>query len=179
MMSAGLVFVGGLALADLLLVLLVARRLRQLASRRPGLRERPWLAPGTRVGAFEAVTVGGEPVSLDGLLGQPSLVGFFSASCEPCQEQMPVFAQHVAANGAQQRTLAVIVGPESMAAEYATLLADAAMVVCEERRGPVAAAFSSHAFPGIYRLDPRGRVVASGPSVAAATGDQHEAGSRQ
>jgi hypothetical protein len=40
-------------------------------------------------------------------------------------------------------------------------------VVREEQGGPVTTAFSARAFPGVFLLDPGGKVVASGASVAA------------
>jgi hypothetical protein len=172
-MSGGLVFVAALAAGNLLLILLVARRVRELAQRAPGPMPRPWLAPGTRVGDFAAVTVGGEPVSLHSLLGRPSLVGLFSTSCEPCLEQLPVFAGQAVAQGGPAQVLAVVVGSATEAEDLVALLDGKAKVVREDHRGPVTTAFSAHAFPGIYLLDPEGRVVASGASVAVVAGARH------
>lgn len=95
-MSGGLVFVGVLSLADLLLILLLTRRVRSLARlvRTEGPRQRPWVAPGTKIPEFEATTVGGDRISLNQLRGQPSLIGLFSAGCVPCHEQAPAFARH-------------------------------------------------------------------------------------
>jgi thiol-disulfide isomerase/thioredoxin len=170
-MSPGEMVIGVIALLDLLLVLLVARKVRLLCSRLPGAGQRPWLAPNAQVGPFEATTVDGEVVTLDRLRGRPSLVGLFSTSCGPCRQQIAVFAEQAAADGLG-RALAVIVGSGPEAAEFEAQLAGKALVVREERRGPVTIAFSAHAFPGIYRLDPEGKVVASGPSVAAVAGAQ-------
>jgi thiol-disulfide isomerase/thioredoxin len=171
-MSGGEVFLGVLLLANLLLVLLLARKVRLLANRLPGTGQRPWLAPGTQVPPFEATTVDGDLASLARLSGQPSVVGFFSTDCDPCRQQVPVFAEYAAADGGPGRNLAVIVGPGPEAGEFELLLAGKALVVREEQRGPVTAAFSARAFPGIYRLDGAGKVVASGPSVAAVNGAQ-------
>jgi len=100
------------------------------------------------------------------------VVGFFSTGCDPCREQLPVFAEYAGADGGPGRNLAVIVGPGPEAVEFEQQLTGKALVVREERRGPVTAAFSAHAFPGIYRLDGTGKVLASGPSVAAVNGAQ-------
>jgi peroxiredoxin len=169
-MPGGLVFVGTLAVFNLLLILLVARRVRRLAERPMAPMPRPWLAPGTKVPDFEAVSVGGERLSLDSLRGRRSLVGFFSTSCEPCQEQLPVFARQAAADGGPRQVLAVVVGTAEEAEEFVALLTGKAMVVREDQRGPTVTAFSAHAFPGIYLLDPEAKVIASGASVAAVAG---------
>lgn len=166
-MSAGLVFVGGLALVNLLLLALLARRVRQLGER-PSLPARPpWLAPGARILDFEAMTIGGERVSLDRLRGQHSLVGIFSANCEPCQEQVPIFAGHAAAYGGPERVLAVVVGTGEKADEFVALLNGKTLVTREGPRGAVSTAFSANALPAVYLLDAAGRVVASGASLAA------------
>jgi peroxiredoxin len=171
-MSAGLVFVGVLTLVNLLLVLLVARRVRQLGDSPAGPGRLPWLAPGTRVPDFEALTVDGSRVSLDGLRGQRSLIGLFSTSCEPCREQAPVFARRVAGGTGPEQAFAVVVGPVEEAGEFLALLDGKLPVARETGHGPVVTAFSARAFPAIYLLDPDGRVIASGPSVAAVSGAQ-------
>jgi AhpC/TSA family protein len=170
-----LVFVSGLSLANLLLLLLLARRVHQLAKQRQGPASTPWLAPGSQVKDFATTTTAGERVSLAQLRGRQSVVGFFSAGCKPCEEQVPVFAQHAAAaqavgNGDTPNLLAVIVGSASECAHYQAALEGTVRVVREERRGPVTTAFATHAFPGIYLLDADGKVVDRGPSVARVTG---------
>ncbi len=166
-MSAAVVFVGVLALADLLLVLLLVRWVRQFADQATGSGRLPWLVPGTQLPNFEALTIDGDRVSLNDLRGQRSVVALFSASCEPCQEQVPVFARRAVEYGGPERVLAVVVGNAPQADEFVAQLADKATVFREEARGPIAQALSAHAFPSIYLLDPDGKVVASGPSVAA------------
>ncbi|MHB1433188.1 MAG: TlpA disulfide reductase family protein [Streptosporangiaceae bacterium] len=170
MTAAPVAVLGALTLLNLLIVLLLARRLREQARRRAVPGQPRWLVPGSKVSAFEATTVGGAKITLNHLLGRPVLAGFFSLTCEPCQEQLPIFAQHAVAVGDRESVLAVIIGPGAAVPEYLRTLDGAAFVVREEHRGPVAAAFSASALPGIYRLDPAGIVVASGPSVAAVTG---------
>jgi hypothetical protein len=174
-MSGGLVFIGGLALANLLLTLLVARRVHQMAlirqqawSEGPG-RSR-WLAPGAAVPEFETVTVGDERVTLDRLRGQPSLIGLFSAGCAPCREQAPAFARHAADAAAPGQALAVVVGVAEDDGEFLALLGDQVLVAREGRGGPVSGAFGARAFPAIYLLSPEGKVIASGPAVSAVSG---------
>jgi hypothetical protein len=172
-MPAGEVVIGVIALINLLLALLLARKVRLLSSRLPVASQRPWLTPGAQVGPFEARTVDGGVVTLDRLRGQPSLVGLFSTSCEACRQQVAQFAE-LSAGGDPAHALAVIVGPGAQGADFEAELAGRALVVREERRGPVTIAFSAHAFPGIYRLDRDGKVAASGPSVDAVAGAQSD-----
>ncbi|MHB1595222.1 MAG: TlpA disulfide reductase family protein [Streptosporangiaceae bacterium] len=179
MTAAPVVVLGALALLNLLLVLLLARRMREQVARRAVPSQPRWLGPGNKVSAFEATTVGGAKITLNHLLGRPVLAGFFSMTCEPCLEQLPIFAQHAVAVGDREAVLAVIIGPGPAVPEYLTRLDGAAFVVREEHLGPVAAAFSASALPGIYRLDSAGVVVASGPSVAAVTGRSPQAPGRR
>lgn len=176
MTSAGLVFLGVLALLELLLILLVARKVRVLDERLSLARRalpaegggRPWLAAGTQIPPFWAETVRREPVSLDWLRGRESVIGFFSPGCRPCGEQLPAFARLADDRGRQP--LAVIVGPAAGADEYLAVLDGAVPVVREEQGGPVTTAFAARAFPGVFLLDKEGRVLASGASVGLVTG---------
>jgi hypothetical protein len=166
-MSGGLVFVGALALVNLLLLALLARRVRQLGER-PSMPARPpWLSPGTSILDFETLTVDGEQVSLSGLRKQHSLIGIFSTTCEPCQEQVPIFARHAAAYGGPEQVLAVVVGTGDTAEDFLAQLRGKALLVREGPRGAVSTAFSANALPAVYLLDPAGKVVASGASLAA------------
>jgi hypothetical protein len=170
MTSAGLVFLGVLSLVELLLILLLARKVHQLDDRctsGPALPSegavRPWLEAGTQIPPFRAQTTSSEPVSLEQLLGQESVVGFFSPGCRPCREQLPAFARLASDSG--RPSLAVVVGPAGQADEYLSILDGVVPVVREEQGGPVTTAFAARAFPGVFLLDPGGKVVASGASV--------------
>lgn len=173
-MAAGLVFVGALGLCNLLLLLLIARRVRRIA-RRAEVPPRPWLPPGTLVPDFTTVTTAGDRLSLDDLRGQQSLVGIFSTTCEPCVVQVPVFAAHAASEGGPSRVIAVVIGTAEQASDYMAILDGKVTIVCEERYGPVAMAFSARAYPSIYLLDDDGRVIAGGASVVAVTGARADA----
>lgn len=166
-MSAGLVLVGVLALGEMLLIVLIARRVRELERKQAFSERLPWLSPGTAVPAFETTAVDGDAVSLDRLRGRHSMVGFFSVGCGPCREQAPVFAEHAAADDGP--ALAVVIGNADEAQGLVDILAGQAIVVREKMTGPAARAFSAHAFPSIYLLDPQGKVLAAGPSVDAVT----------
>lgn len=165
MTFAGLIFAGVLGLLNLLLILLVARRVRLLSQRIPNAGRRPWLMPGTQVPDFDAKTSDGEVVSRQRLLGVPSVVGFFSTSCEPCRQQVPLFALYLAGERAPERAVAVIVGEDGDG--FASQLSTKALVVRESQRGPMVQAFAANALPALYLLDADGKVVASGPGVGA------------
>ncbi len=170
MMSAGLLFVAVLGLVDLLLTLLVARRLRQVAeASRPA--SLPWLAPGTRIPDFETSTVDGDLVSMDMLRGRRSLVGIFTPSCEPCKVQVPAFARLAGDAFGPDQALAVVLGAAEEADGFLAMLAGHALLVREPSHGPVAHAFSARAYPAIYLLDSDGKVIL-GSSSAEATADR-------
>jgi hypothetical protein len=166
-MMAALIFVACLGLVNLLLLALLARRVRQQGSHSAMPARPPWLAPGTQVLEFETTTIDGATVSLERLRGQHSLIGIFSTTCEPCQEQVPIFASHAGAYGGPGQVLAVVVGTGERADEFIGLLDGKAMVAREGPRGVVATALAVNALPGLYLLDPGGKVVASGASLAA------------
>lgn len=173
-MAAALVFVAALCVINLLLTLLVARRLGARQPERP-MRTRPqWLATGTQIPEFEAQTVTGDPVSLDTLRGSWSMVGFFSIGCEPCREQLPIFAEHAAEERGSRPALAVIIGAGKDADDYVAQLQGRALVVREDRDSVIADAFSVLALPSVYLLDARGRVILGGPSVAAVRGRRRQ-----
>jgi peroxiredoxin len=166
-MAAALVFVAALCVINLLLTLLVARRLGARSPERPARRGPQWLATGTQIPPFEAAAVTGERVSLDTLRGRWSMVGFFAVGCEPCREQLPMFAEHAAEERASRTALAVIMGAGKDADDYVAQLQGQALVVREYRDSVIADAFAVLALPSVYLLDAQGRVVLGGPSVAA------------
>src|SRR5215469_11979121 len=173
MTLAGLVLNGVLGLFNLLLVMLVARRVRLAAARQ--LLPRPWLAPGTPVPDFEGTTIDGKLVALSQLRGKRALVGFFSVGCEPCREQVPLFAMFLTGDQAPDFGLAVIVDGgvvvgSNDAATFTEQLAGKVPVVHEAQGGPLVTAFSARAFPALYLLDPNGVVAASGPGLGAIVG---------
>jgi hypothetical protein len=174
-MTVAVVFLGVLALVNFLLLALLARRVRQLAGQQARPGRPPWLSPGTRIADFETLTVDGEEISLDRLRGQHSLVGIFSASCEPCREQVPVFAGQAGSYGGPDQVLAVVIGSDETADGFAALLRGKALVTREGPRGTVSSAFSANALPAVYLLDPQGKVVAGGASLAAVSYARPEA----
>lgn len=158
--------VGALGLVNLVLTVGVVRRQREVIRRLrehhellvgrsagPGTPPSLMLAPGRSVDDFEATTVDGAPLSRDRLAGR-TLVGFFSAHCSSCREQLPSFlARAGRIPGGRAQALAVVVGPAEKTADMAARLATVARVVSEVEHGPVGAAFEVEGFPAFALLD--------------------------
>jgi thiol-disulfide isomerase/thioredoxin len=166
---AAVTLVGAICLVDLLLTVGVIRRLRthaELLSRLPAqgleLPEGPPLAVGSRPADFTATTTAGEPVT-QASLGAQTVLGFFMSQCQPCSELLPQFVRYAAELPASYpRPLAVVVGDDGQAAEYAQRLSQVARVVTEPAFGTVSTAFSVRGFPAVAILDDQGTVAAAG-----------------
>ena len=172
-LAAAVAIVGALCVLDLVLTLGVIRRLRDHTERLStmvGAGDGPhdpdmMLPKGSTVDGFSAVTVDGEAVALE-LIDGPTLVGFFSPTCEPCKEHAPQFTEFAAAMpGGRSRVLAVVVGEGAAAEEFAGTLAGAARVVVEPNRGPLSRAFRVDGFPAVGLVDEHGVVLDSGHRV--------------
>jgi hypothetical protein len=165
---AAVTLVGAICLLDLLLTIGVIRRLRQhadLLSKVSALGlelpEGPPLAIGTRPADFTATTTAGEPVT-PASLGPQTVLGFFMSQCQPCSELLPQFVRYAAElPSTYPRPLAVVVGDDAQAAEYAERLSEVARVVAEPPFGPVSTAFSVRGFPAVATLDEQGAVAAA------------------
>ncbi|GGO78149.1 TlpA disulfide reductase family protein [Nonomuraea cavernae] len=164
---AAVVLVGVLCLLNLLLTFGVIRRLKehtaQLEKVLSGGRDDSLQMLGEQVGEFAATTTDGEPVSRALLAGE-TVVAFFSPSCAPCREKMPVFVEQARARDFdRQQVLAVVVNesgePEAAGVkEMAEELATVARVVMEGADHPLANAFKVHAFPAFCVVDAEGVV---------------------
>jgi thiol-disulfide isomerase/thioredoxin len=167
------VLVAALCLLNLLLVVGVIRRLREhteliedVRSSASGPPVRIMLPAGEEVGDFSARTVDGAAVSRGSLDGD-TLVGVFSPGCPACAEQLPLFTALAASfPGGRDRVLAVVVGDAEEAAAEVAALAPVARVVQEAHGGDASTAFGVNGFPALARVDPAGRVLASGYRVA-------------
>jgi thiol-disulfide isomerase/thioredoxin len=173
LLAAAVVVVGIIGLLNLLFTFGVVRRLREHTEALNGL-ERPsatvMLEPGKTVVDFTAVTVTGEPTSLDSLnrAGSPALVGFFSPNCPPCETKLPAFVEYARQYpGGQSRVLAVVVGDDDEAAsKFVNALGETAGVVRDIRGGPVYKAFGVRGTPAFALVDASGAVLASGSEVS-------------
>ncbi|NUW42147.1 TlpA family protein disulfide reductase [Nonomuraea rhodomycinica] len=158
-LAAAVVIIGLLSVVNLLLTVALIRRTRQTSeSAAPASGPPIALRPGSPVGAFAAVTLGGEAVSHDAISG---LVGFFSAGCAPCHTLLPRFVERARALG-RDNVLAVIAGDDP---EAVHALQPVARVIVEDYDGPVAGAFQNTWTPALYLLGPDRRVVAAGGRV--------------
>lgn len=165
-----LAFLAALGVVNLLLIMLLARRVRSLGGQLQSVRPQPWLKPGARVRDFEATTVDGATFSLDALRGRQTVVGFLSTDCSPCDNLLPKFADYAADHGGPDSVVAVIVGPGSDGDGFVAALTGKATLIREQRRGPVTTAFSTFAFPSIYVIGPDRTVLSSGAALPGSNG---------
>jgi thiol-disulfide isomerase/thioredoxin len=186
-LTAAVVLVSILGIANLLFVLALARRIRAAGSGSaadlpPGASLPAYrLPPGAKPGYFEAVTIAGDSVSPASLAGGRALVGFFAPGCGPCHDQLPGFVELAkTVPGGPSQVLAVLSGEPEAATEFAAGLADVASVVLENgirgAMGPVAHAFASYAKPSFYLLAADGKVQSSGAAIPVLTANLTAAG---
>jgi thiol-disulfide isomerase/thioredoxin len=176
-LTAAVALVGVVAVAALLLVIALARRIRELGplsagGLRPGQRPVAYrLPPGSKPSYFSAVTTSGRTVSPVELSGHQALVGFFDTGCAPCRDQIPEFIEMAKTiPGGPDQVLAVVTGRPDTAAEFAGRLESVASVVLENPAsggiGPLAHSFSAFGWPSYYLLDSSGTVESSAPSIS-------------
>ncbi|GAA3201872.1 TlpA disulfide reductase family protein [Nonomuraea helvata] len=165
LLVVSVVLVGILCLLNLVLVLALAKRVRDLATlvarvRNNGIARDGFLAVGETVGDFTAQTVDGRQVTRDELTAG-ALIGFFSTGCGACRETIPAFVEQARELRDQgQLALAVVArGPEDPTS-YVEPLARAAHVVVEGYDGPVGSAFKVSAFPSFCVIGDQARVRA-------------------
>ncbi|MEU8247384.1 TlpA disulfide reductase family protein [Nonomuraea sp. NPDC048916] len=126
------------------------------------------LPSGSPVGQFAATSVDDRLVTLD-LLGDHSMVGFFSPHCGPCKERLPAFVEYASSRpGGRDAVLAVVVGTAEDTAEVAEQLRPVATVVVEPDRGPVQQAFAVNGFPAFVLVD-KGVVATSNYDLTSVT----------
>ncbi|MFG1871620.1 TlpA family protein disulfide reductase [Micromonospora arborensis] len=167
---AAVSLLGVVGILNFVLTMGVIRRLRQHAeaiSSRGGAAS-PTLEAGGHVGDFATTAVDGTIVASE-LITAESTIAFFSPSCGPCRERLPGFIEYAGRmNGLQQHVIAVVVGEESEAAEFASRLGAAATVVVETPdAGPLATACQVKAFPTILVADrdPAGHLTVKASGV--------------
>lgn len=152
------IVVAALGLVNLMLLYGVIRRLREhteLLSAKHGPAE-PYqfgLAVGGEVGDFAVTTVDGVPVDRGSLAG-PMLVGFFTPSCQPCREQLPMFVRRASRYpGGRDRVLAVVTAADTDAVDMVeTLRTVAAVVTVDGSDAGMTQAFQVTGFPAFFLL---------------------------
>jgi peroxiredoxin len=175
-LTAAVILVGVVALTALLLVIALARRLRDVpaGSLQPGqVPESPGLSPGSRPAYFRADTTSGGTVSLEDLSGDRVLLGFFFAGCTPCNRQLPAFVDLARTMpGGSRQVIAVVAGHPGRVAEYAARLEDVATVVPDRPQadeGTISHAFRVSSWPSYYLLDPAGTVESGATAFSELT----------
>jgi peroxiredoxin len=164
--------IGVLSLLNLALTFALMKYVRRHGARPAGRapavgRPLTGLPTGGPAPEFTGTAVSGEAVSLGDLTGARSVVAFLGANCPPCRIQLPEFRDYArSVPGGAAQVLAVVMGPENLAAEYAEELSGTATVVLEPPGGgPVVQAFSVSAYPTFYVLDEQGRVESAGAAI--------------
>ncbi|MER5640914.1 TlpA disulfide reductase family protein [Kitasatospora sp. NPDC002227] len=162
-LTAAVVLVAVACAANLLLTFGVIRRLRAgtpEAAGPSGFPMAPQLAVGAEIPAFTATSTDGQEITLDGLLGRPTLVGLFSTACDTCRDQAPEFVAHAtSAHGDDRNVIALVQGPAEDAGDLIAALGGAARVIVEPLDGPFSKAFQARTFPTVYELGVDGRVA--------------------
>ncbi|GAA0913895.1 hypothetical protein [Nonomuraea longicatena] len=144
---AAVVFVGLLCLFNLVLMLGMLRRLRELASSGGG--GHPTLLP------YDPNVLIGRGLPED-LIGA-GFVGFFDVGCDSCHEKAPRFA----AEARGQVALEVVTGDVGKAEALAEQLSGVAQVLTGAAADRVVNGVGVQAFPMFLRTDAGGRVVAA------------------
>lgn len=164
-LTAAVILVGAATAVNLVLTFGIIRRMRLSAQKAEPPRTvapPPKLPVGTELAPFTATTVDGREVGRESLLGERSLIGFFSTSCGACKEQAPGFVSYAEAEGYDAgRVLAVVQGPAEETDAFVTHLAGetaAPGVIVEPAGGPVSEALGVAAYPLFYRVDAEGRL---------------------
>lgn len=165
---AAVALTGALGLLNLILLLAVIRRLREMTSRdaqtrRP--REEMLRPVGSQLEAFTVTDVDGVRLT-SAAAADRLLVGFFAPGCTPCHEQIPAF-RRLAAAGGRDSALAVVVGtPGEKADAVAGELSPAARVVIEGMGGSLTTTFGVSGFPTFYVIDADRRVRSAELNIA-------------
>jgi hypothetical protein len=147
---------------NLVLVMGVIKRLREMAQSTVTERPRVTIRPGEKPEPFTAEVVDGTVIDADGLAN--TLVGFLTPDCPACTERLPEFLAYAQAIGGLDRTVAVLIGAPDELGDLAAQVRPVARVVMEPSFGPVATAFSIVGYPAVILLDGAGVVSHSGTS---------------
>lgn len=175
LLSGAVVALALLVLVNLLLLTAVVRRLREHQVRLDGLHaagpdDIEMLAAGERVGAFTAVGSHGQSITHPGSFVDRTMVGFFSPTCPPCHEQLPLFLEQ---GNRMPRVLSVVLddplAPQARDALLERLEAVGEVVVVQQQ-DPLVAAFRVSAYPAVFTVTVDGRVESSGHTVLGLAG---------
>jgi thiol-disulfide isomerase/thioredoxin len=161
--------VGALSLADLFLIVMVARRVTPQSTPSAGSSLPAVALPvGTAIPPFSGLTLTGESLSSDVLREGRSLIGFFSGNCKTCRNHIPAFLDYArAARADGTRVITVVEGEGGAASELADSFTDVGGVILEPEDGPVARAFSVWLYPTYLVVDKPGVIGFAGARLPA------------
>jgi thiol-disulfide isomerase/thioredoxin len=149
------VLLGVLTLLNLALTAGLVRHLRRSDGRDATIGGVP---VGHTVGDFAGLDTEGRPVARD-LLAGPTLVGFFTPGCEPCEDLLPRFERK--AGTLPHDSLAVVHAVRAQDADgYVARLSPVARVVVEAPGGSLQEAFQVSGFPSVFLVGGDGTVIA-------------------
>ncbi|MFI9584360.1 TlpA disulfide reductase family protein [Streptomyces sp. NPDC052236] len=172
----GLVVVGVVTALNLVVLLVVLRRWRELETSGGGPQGHnsaslgeSGIQSGGRIPRFSARALDGTEVTERSLLGREVLVGFFSLTCKACVEAVPHFAGHaerLRATGGT--TLAIVHGVDSAQSELAAMLSAAVdVVIAEDSEAELSKQYGAKHFPSHARYGPDGVVTTAAAGVSA------------
>lgn len=151
-----------LCLLNLVLTLAIIRRIRTQEAQRSRGYSRPEMERlrDQPVPDFTATTIDGRIVDQESLVGQHSVVGFFTPGCSPCHEQAPAFAALGRTGRPAYAFIAADHHQDVGAAELCALVAPAEAVVVPLDQG-LPAALGLRSFPAFLTVDASGVVRAA------------------
>jgi hypothetical protein len=162
---------GLLCSANLLLTLLLIRRVNAHAERLPrrrfGSANLVSLPAGEPAPVLTVPTISGGTYSLGGAEGDRSLIAFLAPGCAPCHQQLPELREYARTiPGGATRVLAVVLTHEqSTAVKFARELTGWASVTLESPHGTIHRAFSVSSYPTFYTVAENGKIEAGGMAV--------------
>jgi hypothetical protein len=167
-------FLGATGLANLLLIVTLARRLRQQdeqLTRQARLQARPALTAGQKAPDFMATTVTGESRSLSDLGGDRGVIAFLTPDCQACRAKVPDLIEYARAHPTGlTHVVAVICGAGKDGTRLAGELREFMSVVMEPLPGPLQQAYSVSEYPLFYVIRTDGRIGARGAYIEAFNG---------
>lgn len=156
-----------ISLFNLLLILGIVRRMRQMGPIIPPEYIESGPQPGMPLPEFAVGTTDGSRADSSAFSGGRGLVAFLSVGCSACSAQLPLLRNYIANERIDvSRSLVLVSGDPDGQSEYARAASAFAHVVVEDMNGPLMKTFGIKAFPTVLALRD-GRVHANAPSVSA------------
>ncbi len=163
---AAIGLVGGVAGLAFALVLVLARRLRDLTDRvaRLDIPFFPDLPDPGPVPPVEATTTAGQRITAETFAGADRVVAFLSGSCDSCHEILPHLRAELATGSAGAGPLVIAVGRPELTRSIVETLAPVADVVEEIDMSGLTLRFGVRGFPS-FLLIGDGEIKAAAHSI--------------